>query len=1859
MRTWRFGVAMLAGLLVTAALAGCAEERSPIDRVQPNAIKKSMLNGEWFFHQKVVDVPGGMLQGFIIPSVVGWYSDPLRVRFDIQEKFLYVRRVNELVENAEVYTQEYDEEWSSYAMLAAYRIEKHFDIQRDYNPVTGESYNVVSENAMDRPWWEREYMRVDWSVNYTPGFTFDVSFVTQYPAQYYVQDACTPDLEFAADPEDRCVPDSKAPFFDIVWNADGSGLEKGYFDVTTSFIATPETAWLDGYGDIPGCWLFGNDAMECVATMYFVRNSFWLNDREQRDYEPMPYSGAISDQFGFFYSDYLAYDPQYAITEASRRYLIQRYNIWEQSHSWNRVDPETGDSQGIDWTMSGTDLFNPGNRLLCRTTADCCPDFDPSDSTADAKCNSVCDTYTDLRPSDRVSYEEKFACKFRVTPQDLVDECAPTHYCTLPYNERRARPIVYYTNAEWPEEIVRNPWEPKYVPPTEDAPGIWGYEVEHEPDAASLEAWKYAMADEGINETRSAMEKVGDRWNAPFARTINILKRKAAGQYNSDTDANMPSINDDMRRKEGGQGAFAKLAPIPAENGDMRGFDHNWYDADRPAFAMCRFNPVLGPDNDPNNVEPDICWERIQEMSHCVFNPELPGVNPKTGQVWEAARDWPLCTLREASPRLGDVRYSFAYWVDKWYEGFRLLGLGPGHSDLLTGETLCGVGHIYMHNDMAAQRMVDTALLLTGDIDTKKYIDGYNLLEWRNKYTGSGTNPQALSSPYGGGAMAGGAGGYSAADIATQAGWMKASLDRSRKFDLSMDQIMATGNSHMPSHSPAASSGDDLKFPFTADDLMRAAADSYDAMGGYLGDEMIRSIADHPSGGYIEDMLLSATPGQTRTLLSAIGLNPTMAENGNLDESAKDMALVTRRDPFRLMQAQESMQSWLETEFKADFASPVDDTANELAYEIQRLRAAGRLPSPGDAGYTSQGFINSVWRLARKKLLHAVVMHELGHSVGQRHNFAGSQDYINYFEDYWKIRSNGCADANTDWMAPKFNEFPEDMPWNEESGCGNASGGRVGPRFVNWEDGGDPISQYEIYKKIFHYAYSSVMDYAAGYHIDEAGVGRYDWAAMLYGYGHHFEVYKEIPKNGGAPANWKNHATFRPGYVTAAGDATTIRETAVNAAINSAALIPNEEGEIPVIINKTGQRLCVDQSDIGANYIKVTNCKPGEPPCIVDSWNDDGTWECSTTGLDVGDKFSVWGWPLVFNAEAINGYTVKDMLDDYQSSGGNPLVFFFAQFYSPHYTQWYYNWPDLGFNLQSNREVRDIREFDWRVRSQGNSWEPGFNLKDPSETVVRAPYAYCTDNQSNISNDCRTRDMGADDWERMYYHIADWDQWYISRSFVRNRVGYRPDNYAAGYYNRIYRTPKNYNDIYSLYQEIVAPLYTDPRQIDAMMTDPYNSWGGYTMALHDGFNMLWQTIAAPDAMAPYQVKERPQNSEYALDADLVLGFQGNMGFDIGNGGRVFETRYGNYNYDNNCGNSFWRCLWNVGYYYDKVMAIQGLSESSTFFVGRDTAHDVRLYRVSFFDNFNWQLKKYFAALMGEDWGTWAPVVAMSRMSNDTEVLSPTMPLLPAGTKQPKIFWRNWANPTMDITNPWVFLKNTDWGTAVGFDPMEFITQDFGYQFTPIEPVASFTVQVYASVLGMARFQHNYDFSYYNTSRMWQTQGSSIETFSEIVKYYDQENQIVYSGLAEYGVNEVYHPYKTEAETGVGVAAAMIKYANAMKARSTECDPYDIATDTQITPWFEDNCCDNPYNPITTEDTSDDCPAIIGYPPENTYSSEEMLELTEKIDANREAVTGYLKQYKGLLDFQVRLTSVFDQYLGMVGPVYDPGATPGE
>ncbi|MEM9195352.1 MAG: hypothetical protein AAGF12_39645, partial [Myxococcota bacterium] len=166
--------------LLSALLVGCAEERAPINRVQPLALPKAFFVGddlqgasddpEFWTQGTLIDVGYGAAQDALFTST---YAQPVsRLRWQITEDTLLGRLAYERVEGTDgkgagAATQDG-------VVVVAYPIETHFDIVRAYNPTTGEQLNILEENTTDRAWYEREYMRVDWSKNQnTESYDFD------------------------------------------------------------------------------------------------------------------------------------------------------------------------------------------------------------------------------------------------------------------------------------------------------------------------------------------------------------------------------------------------------------------------------------------------------------------------------------------------------------------------------------------------------------------------------------------------------------------------------------------------------------------------------------------------------------------------------------------------------------------------------------------------------------------------------------------------------------------------------------------------------------------------------------------------------------------------------------------------------------------------------------------------------------------------------------------------------------------------------------------------------------------------------------------------------------------------------------------------------------------------------------------------------------------------------------------------------------------------------------------------------------------------------------------------------------------------------------------------------------------------------------------------------------------------------------------------------------------------------------------------------------------------------------------------------------------------------------------------------
>ena len=303
---------LVATLLLAAAVAGCAQDVGDIDRTQPNRVRKSDLAGTWWMHQKVTSLPGNAskLAGF-----EGQMMETEKVRFVAEENYLIAYRSYPFLPGSDGDTtipiQNYDEVYNQDykgAILAMFPIESHFDIQRDYDTATGEESNVISENTSDRPWYERDYIRVQWNQDPLVNFLWKDLWGTNYDLGYQETDD-------TKDPQ-------KAPYFEY-----DSKDRLVYFDAPINYVfqTTRYDLYYNWFADAVG-------SSEIRIVTSFARDLGYEDDLN--NYEPVIYPNQDMNRFGFFRTERMTYDPHTGMTLNSGRIEhAYRHNIWEKAYN--------------------------------------------------------------------------------------------------------------------------------------------------------------------------------------------------------------------------------------------------------------------------------------------------------------------------------------------------------------------------------------------------------------------------------------------------------------------------------------------------------------------------------------------------------------------------------------------------------------------------------------------------------------------------------------------------------------------------------------------------------------------------------------------------------------------------------------------------------------------------------------------------------------------------------------------------------------------------------------------------------------------------------------------------------------------------------------------------------------------------------------------------------------------------------------------------------------------------------------------------------------------------------------------------------------------------------------------------------------------------------------------------------------------------------------------------------------------------------------------------------------------------------------------------------------------------------------
>ncbi|MBL8602442.1 MAG: hypothetical protein JNK72_11010 [Myxococcales bacterium] len=403
--------ARLAALCLTAlALGGahCAQEREPIDRTRPWSMQKSFFVGadytgaqddpEFYMNNYVVDSPADQS---LMP--VGTYDDVERIRWEVQENLLIARKAYEYVTNSDGRGRAGGRTQTG-LIVAAYRIESHFDVRRAYNPTTGEELNIVEENVTDRPWYLRDHIRVDWTRNLVDnpdwawvwyGSLFgDLSFS---PVAYNETNPRSPNTNNFCEMQPGMVRDEASG--QCVRAPNPRNHPGGYFDVTSRWLVQPEMSHVFGE-PLPTCLIANFFAQgpvySCNPQETTIRTSF--RRVEDRDFEPLELTEQPFDLVGGPRAERNGFDPGYGTNDRNFHRYAMIHNVWMQSH----LAPAVG-------CTSNADENNDGTADACGASGDA--------SRAGSQC-------------------------------DLVMQ-----RCTLPYRRRQVRPIAYYINREMLPEM--------------------------------------------------------------------------------------------------------------------------------------------------------------------------------------------------------------------------------------------------------------------------------------------------------------------------------------------------------------------------------------------------------------------------------------------------------------------------------------------------------------------------------------------------------------------------------------------------------------------------------------------------------------------------------------------------------------------------------------------------------------------------------------------------------------------------------------------------------------------------------------------------------------------------------------------------------------------------------------------------------------------------------------------------------------------------------------------------------------------------------------------------------------------------------------------------------------------------------------------------------------------------------------------------------------------------------------------------------------------------------------------------------------------------------------------------------------
>lgn len=470
------------------------------------------------------------------------------------------------------------------------------------------------------------------------------------------------------------------------------------------------------------------------------------------------------------------------------------------------------------------------------------------------------------------------------------------------------------------------------------------------------------------------------------------------------------------------------------------------------------------------------------------------GTNPDAG----------YCDVTEDTKRIGDIRFSYMAAVNQPI-AYGLLGFGPSSFDPLSGEIKSASAYSYMGAmKRSANRALDTIEMMAGvrtflEIESGSYIKLKGFSNRLGKSTGAHTNYNAAN-------VEAIAANLVSADVRTQI-----QADNLPE-DLNLHQHEMNKLSNLPDVEKMLVSDEVrmmLKDPgfFEGKDLNAEAVDKELSPRHWASARQESELDDHNHAittQYLERFADDAILGLVREYKGrydqifcgdfdgmygeVLDWDAFREVGGECDQvgAMNDEGWICRAVTTEVVEgaglrfvnecstekligqlrlAVEDIEG-LDPNATYDPGSPAygnskNDNLNEVV-----LAFRGKLDSLRDV------FSVELWQMIYK----GTQLHEVGHTVGLRHNFEGSTDALNFGEDYWKLKM--VKDGSGEWNPVNL--------WQRET-------------------------DNQAYNKLREMQSASVMDYSSKFNGRNAGLGAYDHAAVRYGYGQIVEVFDNGP----------------------------------------------------------------------------------------------------------------------------------------------------------------------------------------------------------------------------------------------------------------------------------------------------------------------------------------------------------------------------------------------------------------------------------------------------------------------------------------------------------------------------------------------------------------------------------------------------------------------------------------------------------------------------------------------------------------------------------------------------------------------------